>query len=273
MSSLAKELVESGIHFGQRRSNWNPRMAPYIHSTRNQVHVIDVRETIKGLLLAKRFIQKIVSEGKDVCFVGTKRQARGTVETRCAEVHMPYVTERWLGGMLTNWQTISQRVEKMEDYEAMMSDGRMEKLSKKEQLEVTRSYEKLSKNLGGIRNMKKLPQAVFVVGVAEEETAVREANKLGIPVIGIVDTNADPTDVKFPVPGNDDAIRSINLFARVIAETIEEGKQARNEGRDQVDMAAAAPSEPQATATLDGDDSKVEAPAADTDDAAEAKPE
>ena len=268
-----RDLLEAGVHFGHQTRKWNPKMKPYIFIARGGIYIIDLQKSLRLLNRACAHIHEVASKGGSVLFVGTKKQAKVAMRDYAQKCGMPYVTERWLGGMLTNWQTISQRVEKMEDYEAMMSDGRMERLSKKEQLEVTRSYEKLSKNLGGIRNMKKLPQAVFVVGVAEEETAVREANKLGIPVIGIVDTNADPTDVKFPVPGNDDAIRSINLFARVIAETIEEGKQARNEGRDQVDMAAAAPSEPQATATLDGDDSKVEAPAADSDDAAEAKPE
>ena len=270
-----RDLLESGVHFGHQTRKWNPKMKPYIFIARGGIYIIDLQKTLRLLNRACDFLRDVTSKGGSVLFVGTKKQAKIAVRENAQKCNMPFVTERWLGGMLTNWQTISQRVEKMEDYEAMMKDGRMEKLSKKEQLEVSRSYEKLHKNLGGIRTMKKLPSAVFVVDTAEEETAVREANKLGIPVIGIVDTNADPTVVKFPIPGNDDAIRSINLFARVIAQTIEEGKQARAEGRDQVDMAAAAPAEPKATATLDGDASKVEAPVPTpaVETATEAKPE
>jgi small subunit ribosomal protein S2 len=175
---------------------------------------------------------------------------------------MPYVTERWLGGMLTNHQTIYKSVQKLDEIEAMMNDGRMENFSKKEQLEFSRKFEKLNTNLGGIRKMKGVPDAVFVVDTAEEETAVREANKLGVPVIGIVDTNCDPTLVSFPIPGNDDAIRAISLFTRVVADSIEEGRKMRAEGKDQgVDMAEAKDEPKAATATLDGEDSKVEATA------------
>jgi small subunit ribosomal protein S2 len=256
-----RDLLESGVHFGHQTRKWNPKMKPYIFIARGGIYIIDLQKTLRLLNRATAFLHEVASKGGTVLFVGTKKQAKIAIRENAQKCNMPFITERWLGGMLTNFRTIHQRVEKMEDYEAMMSDGRMEKLSKKEQLEVNRSYEKLHKNLGGIRSMKKVPDAVFVVDTAEEETAVREANKLGIPVIGIVDTNADPTMVKYPIPGNDDAIRSINLFARVIAQTIEEGKQARAEGRDQVNMAAEAPAEPQATATLEGDASKVEAPA------------
>jgi small subunit ribosomal protein S2 len=246
-----RDLLEAGVHFGHQTRKWNPKMRPYIFIARGGIYIIDLQKTLRLLNRATDFLKTTVSKGGTVLFVGTKKQAKIAVQENAQKCGMPYVTERWLGGMLTNWQTISQRVEKMEDYEAMMTDGRMEKLSKKEQLEVNRSYEKLKKNLGGIRSMKKLPSAVFIVDTAEEETAVREANKLGIPVIGIVDTNADPNLVGYPIPGNDDAIRSINLFARTIAGAIEDGKQMRAEGKDTVDMAAAAPAEPKATATLD----------------------
>jgi small subunit ribosomal protein S2 len=246
-----RDLLEAGVHFGHQTRKWNPKMRPYIFIARGGIYIIDLQKTLRLLNRATDFLTDTISKGGSVLFVGTKKQAKIAVQENAQKCGMPYVTERWLGGMLTNWQTISQRVEKMEDYEAMMTDGRMEKLSKKEQLEVNRSYEKLKKNLGGIRTMKKLPTAVFVVDTAEEETAVREANKLGIPVVGIVDTNADPNLISYPIPGNDDAIRSINLFARTIAGAIETGKQQRAEGKDTVDMAAAAPSEPKATATLD----------------------
>ncbi|MDD5718321.1 MAG: 30S ribosomal protein S2 [Candidatus Krumholzibacteria bacterium] len=275
MASIGlRDLLEAGVHFGHQTRKWNPKMKPYIFIARGGIYIIDLQKTLRLLNRATDFLHDLAAKGGNVLFVGTKKQAKIAIRENAQKCGMPYVTERWLGGMLTNWQTIYHRVEKMEDYEAMMNDGRMEKLSKKEQLEVNRSYEKLHKNLSGIRTMKKLPQALFVVGTAEEETAVREANKLGIPVIGITDTNADPTLVKYPIPGNDDAIRSINLFARVVAQTILEGKQAGAEGRDQVDMAAAAPAEFQATATLEGDASRIDpAPAAAPEPVAEPRPE
>jgi small subunit ribosomal protein S2 len=271
-----RDLLEAGVHFGHQTRKWNPKMKPYIFIARGGIYIIDLQKTLRQLNRATDYLRDIAARGGTVLFIGTKKQAKVAIREAAQKCGMPYVTERWLGGMLTNWATISQRVEKMEDYEAMMRDGRMEKLSKKEQLETNRSYEKLSKNLGGIRSMKKLPDAVFVVDTAEEETAVREASKLNIPVVGIVDTNADPNLVTYPIPGNDDAIRSINLFARVVAQTIDEGKQARAEGRDKVDMAAAAPAEPQATASLEGEASKVEAPAegaSEDQKAAESRPE
>ncbi len=271
-----RDLLEAGVHFGHQTRKWNPKMKPYIFIARGGIYIIDLQKTLRQLNRATDYLREVSARGGTVLFIGTKKQAKVAIREAAQKCGMPYVTERWLGGMLTNWATISQRVEKMEDYEAMMRDGRMEKLSKKEQLETNRSYEKLSRNLGGIRSMKKLPDAVFVVDTAEEETAVREASKLNIPVVGIVDTNADPNLVTYPIPGNDDAIRSINLFARVVAQSIEAGKQARAEGRDQVDMAAAAPAEPQATASLEGEASKVEAPeegASEEQKAAESKPE
>ena len=262
-----RDLLEAGVHFGHQTRKWNPKMKPYIFIARGGIYIIDLQKTLRLLNRSLDFLREVTSKGGTVLFVGTKKQAKIAIRENAQKCGMPYVTERWLGGMLTNWQTISQRVEKLEDYEAMMSDGRMEKLSKKEQLEVNRSYEKLTKNLGGIRTMKKLPAAVFVVDTAEEETAVREASKLGIPVVGIVDTNADPNLVTYPIPGNDDAIRSINLFARTVAQTIEEGKQVRAEGKDKdkVDMAARAPEEPKATATLDETAEPAPTPAAATD--------
>jgi len=259
MASIGlRDLLEAGVHFGHQTRKWNPKMKPYIFIARGGIYIIDLQKTLRLLNRSIAFLHEVSSKGGTVLFVGTKKQAKIAIRENAQKCGMPFVTERWLGGMLTNWQTIRHRVEKMEDYEAMMRDGRMEKLSKKEQLEVNRSYEKLHKNLGGIRTMKSLPQALFVVDTAEEETAVREASKLGIPVIGITDTNADPTLVTYPIPGNDDAIRSINLFSRVVAQTILEGRQSRSEGQDQVDMAAAAPAEPQASVTLDGEDSRIE---------------
>ncbi len=255
-----RDLLEAGVHFGHQTRKWNPKMKPYIFIARGGIYIIDLQRTLRALNQARDFLQTVGAKGGTVLFVGTKKQAKIAIKEAADRVDMPYVTERWLGGMLTNWQTIYKSVQKLEEIEAMMSDGRMENFSKKEQLEFSRQYEKLNTNLGGIRKMKKLPDAVFVVDTAEEETAVREANKLGIPVIGIVDTNCDPTLVRYPIPGNDDAIRSISLFTRVVAESIEEGRRTGAEGRDrQVTMAAAAKDAP-ASASLDAEALRVEAP-------------
>jgi small subunit ribosomal protein S2 len=263
-----KDLLEAGVHFGHQTRKWNPKMKPYIFIARGGIYIIDLQRTLRNLNKASKFLETVGAKGGSVLFVGTKKQAKVAIKEFADRVDMPYVTERWLGGMLTNHQTIYKSVQKLEEIEAMMNDGRIENFSKKEQLEFSRKFEKLNTNLGGIRNMKGLPSAVFVVDTAEEETAVREAKKLGIPVIGIVDTNCDPTLVDFPIPGNDDAIRAITLFTRVVAESIEEGRKMRGEGVDKamekgVDMAAPKKAATVASATLDGDDSKVEtAPAA-----------
>ena len=258
-----KDLLEAGVHFGHQTRKWNPKMKPYIFIARGGIYIIDLQRTLKALNRACDFLKTVGAKGGTVLFVGTKKQAKVAIREMAEKADMPYVTERWLGGMLTNHQTIYKSVQKLDEIEAMMNDGRMENFSKKEQLEFSRTFEKLNTNLGGIRKMKGVPDAVFVVDTAEEETAVREANKLGIPVIGIVDTNCDPTLVRFPIPGNDDAIRSISLFTRVMAEAIEEGRKTRNEGKEQgVDMAEAKDDAPTATATLDGEESKVEAQAA-----------
>jgi small subunit ribosomal protein S2 len=229
MTSLAKELVESGIHFGQRRSNWNPRMAPYIHTTRNQVHVIDVRETIKGLLLAKRFIQKLVAEGKDVCFVGTKRQARGCIEARCAEVKMPYVTERWLGGTLTNFRTIRERLRRLEELESLQQSGEIRNYSKKMESQLTREQKKIFRNLNGVRAMTKLPGALVAVDVNRELNALREARNLGIPTICLIDTDGDPEFADIPIPGNDDSMRAIDIVIRELCDAVTQGRSQRAE--------------------------------------------
>ncbi|MBU0743004.1 30S ribosomal protein S2 [bacterium] len=227
-----RDLLEAGVHFGHQTRKWNPKMRPYIFIARNGIYIIDLQKTLRAIRNASNFLQKVASKGGTVLFVGTKKQAKVAVRDMAERCGMPYVTERWLGGMLTNWQTISKRVAKLDEIESLRNTGKIEQFSKKEQLEINRSFEKLNKNLGGIRTMKGLPSAVFVIDTVEEETAVREANKLGIPVIGIVDTNSDPDIVHFPIPGNDDAIRAISLYARVVADAIAEGRSARTEGEE-----------------------------------------
>lgn len=225
-----RDLLEAGVHFGHQTRKWNPKMKPYIFIARGGIYIIDLQRTLRALNQAQDFLRLVGAKGGTVLFVGTKKQAKIAIKEMADRVDMPYVTERWLGGMLTNWQTIYKSVQKLEEIEAMMRDGRMENFSKKEQLEFSRQYEKLNTNLGGIRKMKKLPDAVFVVDTAEEETAVREANKLGIPVIGIVDTNHSPVGIDYVIPGNDDSAKAVALYARAVADAVLEGKaSATNE--------------------------------------------
>ena len=227
MASLVQELIEAGIHFGQRRSNWNPKMAPYIHGVRNQIHILDVRESIKGLLLAKRFIEKTVAGGKDVCFVGTKRQARGAIEQYAADVGMPFVTERWLGGTLTNFRTIRERLKRLEELDRLVESGEMKNYSKKMESQLLRERKKIQRNLGGVRAMTRLPGALIVVDTNREKNALLEAKSLGIPTVCLVDTDGDPDLVDIPVPGNDDSMRTIDIIIREMCDAVTKGKEGR----------------------------------------------
>ena len=244
MASLVKDLIEAGIHFGQRRASWNPRMAPYIFGTRNKIHIIDIRETIKGLLLAKKFVQRVVADGKDVCMIGTKRQARASIEKTAQEVGMPYVTERWLGGTLTNFRTIRDRLKRLEELERLVETGEIQTYSKKMTSQLTREKAKITRNLQGIRTMGKLPGAMFVVDVTRELNALREARSLGIPTICLIDTDGDPDMADIVIPGNDDSMRSIDVVVREIGEAIKQGKAGRvaaAEGADEQQPAQSTP--------------------------------
>jgi len=229
MSSLAKELVDAGIHYGHRATHWNPKMAPYIFGKRNKIHIIDVKETIKGLLLARKFLTKTVASGKDVMFVGTKRQARGIIEQHATEAGMPYVTERWLGGTLTNYATIRQRLKRLEELERIEESGEIDNYSKKMESQLRREKTKITRNLGGIRDMTKLPGAMVIVDVNHEHNAVREARKLGIPTVCLIDTDSDPEFADIPIPGNDDAMRAIEVIIHSLAAAVNEGKTQRVE--------------------------------------------
>ncbi len=247
-----RDLLEAGVHFGHQTRKWNPKMRPYIFIARNGIYIIDLQKSLKALNKADAFLRSVSAKGGSVLFVGTKKQAKVAVKEYADKCGMPYVTERWLGGMLTNWQTISKRVGRLEEIEQLRSTGKIDAFSKKEQLQIAREYEKLDKNLGGIRSMKGLPAALFVIDTVEEETAVKEANKLGIPVIGIVDTNSDPELVQFPVPGNDDAIRAITLYATMASDAIAEGRNVRTEGKGaKVEVQKAAPAEGSKTVTME----------------------
>ena len=224
-----KALLESGVHFGHRTQKWNPGMKPYIFTERNNIHIIDLQKTVKALEQAYELVRDIVAEGGMVLFVGTKRQAQETIQEEAIRSGMPYVTSRWLGGMLTNWRTIRQRINELEKLERMREKGEFERITKKEALILTRKIERLETMLGGIRSMTKLPDMLFVVDVHREETAIHEANLLSIPIVALVDTNCDPSNIDYVIPSNDDAIRAIKLLVGKIADAALEGKGMRKD--------------------------------------------
>ena len=220
-----KQLLEAGVHFGHQTRRWDPKMAEYIYQARNGIHIIDLQKTSKKIDEAYAFVKEVSEEGKEVLFIGTKKQAQECVKEAAEKSGMFYVDQRWLGGMLTNFKTIRTRVERLKKLEAMEEDGTFEVLPKKEVSKLRNEMEKLQKNLGGIKEMTRLPGAIFVVDPKNERIAVLEAKKLGIPVIGLVDTNCSPEDVDYPIPGNDDAIRAVKLITDVMANAVIEGKQ------------------------------------------------
>jgi small subunit ribosomal protein S2 len=219
-----KELLEAGVHFGHQTRRWNPKMKPFIYHERNGIYIIDLHATLRLVEMAHEFVKGVAAEGGTVLFVGTKRQGQESIEEAAAKAGMPYVTHRWLGGMLTNWQTMSQRIAHMRELQEAQERGEWKRLTKKEGLRLSRELEKLENSLGGIKDMDGAPQALFIVDTKREETAVAEAVKLGIPIIAVIDTNCDPEPIDYPIPGNDDAIRAIRLFANLVAEAILEGR-------------------------------------------------
>ena len=224
MSTLVKDLVDAGVHFGHRASRWNPKMRPYIYARRNLIHIIDLRETVRGLLRAKKYLAQVASQGSLVLFVGTKRQASETIQREAERCGMPYVTERWLGGTLTNFRTIRSRLERLEELEAMLEGEEINSYSKKMQSALNREYRKMFRNLNGIRTMNRLPECLVVVDPKKEKNAVSEARKLGITTVALIDTDCDPDLVDLPIPGNDDSMRSIELVVKLLADAILAGK-------------------------------------------------
>lgn len=224
-----KQLLETGVHFGHRTRRWNPRMARYIYTERNGVHIIDLQQTVKAMNRAYEYVRDSVAQGNQVLFVGTKRQAQETIAQEAERCGMPYVNQRWLGGTLTNWRTIRSRIEHLKDLEARRDAGEFDVLTKKEALMLSREIEKLNLRLGGLRQMERLPSAVFIIDISVETTAVKEADRVGVPIIAVVDTNCDPTLVDYVIPGNDDAIRAIRLMAGKIADAVLEGAALRKE--------------------------------------------
>ena len=222
-----KQLLEAGVHFGHQTRRWNPKMARYIFTERNGIYIIDLQKTVKKLEEAYAVVREISEQGKDILFVGTKKQAQDSVKEEAIYCEMPYVNARWLGGMMTNFRTIKRRIDRLAQLRKMEEDGTFDLLPKKEVIKLNGEIEKLEKFIGGIKGMKKLPGALFVVDPKKEHIAVMEAKKLGIPIIAIVDTNCDPDEIDYVIPGNDDAIRAVKLIAHTMAEAVIEGRQGK----------------------------------------------
>jgi small subunit ribosomal protein S2 len=233
-----KELLEAGVHFGHQTKRWNPKMKEFIFGERNGIYIIDLQKTLKMFKEASKFVQDLAADGKIVLFVGTKRQAQDAIAEEATKCGGFYINQRWLGGLLTNWVTVQKSVKRLKELDDMATDGRYELLPKKEVIKLERERKHLQANLAGIKNMTRLPDAIFVIDSNKEQIAVREARKLGIPVVAVVDTNCDPTEVDYVIPGNDDALRAIRLFTSKISESIAEGAQLMSD-KQIADMSAA----------------------------------
>ena len=256
-----EQMLQAGVHFGHLKRKWNPHMAPYIFTEKKGIHIIDLHKTGVKLEEAAAAMKQIAKSGKKVLFVATKKQAKEIVAERVKAVGMPYVTERWSGGMLTNFATIRKAVRKMSQIDKMEQDGTLNTMSKRERLQVSRQRAKLEKNLGSISDLNRIPSAIFIVDVVKENIALAEARKLGIPVFAMVDTNSDPRPVDFPIPANDDASRSIALVLDVLVQAVAEGLQDRKADKDQADAQAAAKKATAEAAKAEKEEAPVEAPA------------
>lgn len=244
VNSLVQELVDAGVHFGHRASRWNPKMRPYIYGRKNQIHIIDIRETVRGLLRAKKFVSEVASEGSLILFVGTKRQASAAVSREAERCNMPYVSERWLGGALTNFSTIRSRMSRLEELEDIRGGEKIAQYSKKAQSSLNREYRKIYRNLNGIRNMNRKPGCMIIVDPKKEKNAILEARSLGITTVALIDTNCDPDMVDLPIPGNDDGIRAVEVIMSHMADAVIAGSKnvvAKNEGKDKAPKAKPAP--------------------------------
>src|SRR5262247_155650 len=242
-----KELLEAGVHFGHQTKRWNPKMKEYIFGERNGIYIIDLQKTLKMFKEASKFVTDLAADGKTVLFVGTKRQAQDAIAEEAGRCGMFYINQRWLGGLLTNWVTVQKSVKRLKELDEMATDGRYELLPKKEVIKLERERKHLQANLAGIKNMSRLPDTIFVIDSNKEQIAVREARKLGIPVVAVVDTNCDPSEVDYVIPGNDDALRAIRLFASKIADSAAEGSQLMTDKQVE-DLSAAAGAVQQADA-------------------------
>ena len=275
-----KQLIEAGVHFGHQTRRWNPKMKRFIHGERGGIYLIDLHQTLTGIESSYTFVRDLVAGGGTVLFIGTKKQAQDPIQGFAEKCGMPFINQRWLGGMLTNFETISKRVSTMKEYQRMRDSGEFEAMPKKEALLLSRELAKLERNLNGIRNMERLPDAVFILDTKKETIAVTEANKLGIPVVAVVDTNCDPDVISYVIPGNDDAIRSGNLLTRVICDAVLEGRLMRSKTHPETVVKERSPEE-EAERKAQQDRARAEAAAAAAErdarllaakDAAEAAP-
>lgn len=266
---IVQDMIEAGVHFGHRTSLWNPKMAPYIFGRKNQIHVLDIRETLRGMLRAKKYLSQVAAGGSLILFVGTKRQAGEAVEAEALRCGMPFVSERWLGGTLTNFRTIRSRLTRLEELEDLRSSERINEYSKKMQSSLNREYRKMYRNLNGLRTMNRMPEVMFIVDPGKERNAVREAKRLGITTVALIDTDSDPSQIDLPIPGNDDGIRSVELILKQLADAVIAGK-----GQIQTKAADAKPTTAKGAAAAPA---KEAAPAAATEtpaaEAAVAAPE
>ena len=253
-----RELLEAGVHFGHQTRRWNPKMRRYIFTERGGIYIIDLQQTLSLVEEAHAFVRNVAERGGSVLFVGTKKQSQDSIEEEAERVGMPYVSHRWLGGLLTNWRTISERLERMHELRRLRDEGQLELLPAKERMTMAAELEKLETNLGGVDDMKRLPDAIFVVDLKKEQLAIREARRLGLPVVALVDTNCDPDDADYVIPGNDDAIRSCSLIIRAIANGIEAGKQKVTAG----EMTAPKNGQPEAAPAPAAEETPSEQPVA-----------
>ena len=251
-----RQLLECGVHFGHQTKRWNPKMKKYIFTSRNGIHVIDLQQSIKLIKVAYDFVKETVAKGGKILFVGTKKQAQDSIKIEAEKCDMPYVQHRWLGGTLTNHVTIRKSINKIKEYERLKEDGTLDQLSNKEASKRTKAYNRLVHYLGGIKNMKGHPSALFVIDTNKEQLAIEEANKLGIPIIGVVDTNANPNDVQYPIPANDDAIRAVKLLCGIISDAIQSAENDKKESTDTPEPTAT--SEPTAPTKKETPDEKKE---------------
>lgn len=251
--AIVKEMIEAGVHYGHRTSLWNPKMAPYIFGRKNQIHILDIRETLRGLLRAKKYLGQVAEGGSLILFVGTKRQAGEAIEEQALRCGMPFVSERWLGGTLTNFRTIRSRLGRLEELEELRGSDKINDYSKKMQSSLNREYRKMYRNLNGLRTMNRLPECIFIVDPGKEKNAVREAKRLGIPTVALIDTDSDPSDIDLPIPGNDDGIRSVELVLKQLADAINAGKGQveiqKDEKPELAPQASEAPAEPASETT------------------------
>lgn len=253
-----KQLLEAGVHFGHQTRRWNPKMARYIYGERNGIYIIDLQKTVKKLKEASRFVRDLIATGEKIVFVGTKKQAKDSIREEASRCNMFYVNQRWLGGTLTNFQTIKKTIARMKNLERMIADGSLEKLPKKERLLASKELAKMERTLSGIKDMDNLPGAIFVVDTKKEHNAIAEGRKLGIPIVGIVDTNCDPDEVDYIIPGNDDAIRAVRLISNLMAESSMEGAELRRQALERQEKEAAA----EANAANEGEEAETaDAPA------------